>query len=299
MDFRRCLALTILLAAAPRAGAQSLANGTVRQCSDAASQSDLRRVAAYIRSDAVLSAKPFRQSADLLLEILGERLRGSLSAKAGELPIGEPKFAGFNTEGLIAVSIYRDGRMSAVVRSDSADTDSARIAGTRLAAAMLRQAWKEGDRVYWPDGVKEDSAQFNIHFWKPLPRRDGSERKAQTSYAVAVFSLALPWAEPPSVDSFPKPVYPSESRFKGIQADITLSFVVDTTGFPMISTAHDVLPEGAPVPVGDMADRYREFVRSAAQSLVASRFHPARIAGCKVRERIDFPVTFRLALPAG
>jgi hypothetical protein len=281
--------------AAVSAGAQALTNGTLRQCLDAAPQSEMRRVAVFLRSDAADSAPNFLKPADLLVEILGERLRSSLGAKPGELPIGEPVYNRNNSNGVLVVTLYRDGRLDLTVRPDSGDRDSARVTGTRRLATVLRRAWDEGERVFWPDKLKDDSTQFTIRFWTSGPRRDGSVSNSQPGFAVAVFSLALPWQEPASADVFPLPYYPSTAKEKGIEATITLSFVVDTTGQAILSTVRDVLPFGAPVPVGEMAARYEEFVSAAKSVLPKSRFTPAQIAGCKVQQRVNLPFKFSLA----
>jgi len=294
---RRRLTLTLLgvgcLATAATAQSRPLSNGTLRECYDAALPNDLRRVAGFISSDAADSAPAFVKPAELLLEIVGERVRASLGAKPGDLPIGEPMYTKDNVHGAIRVTLFRDGRMTAVVERDSlfanAPTD-----GLERVAKILRGAWDEGERVFWPEQEKGDSVKFRMGFWAAPPNRDGSPDTTHHRFAVAVFSIALPWIEHATVDDLPKPVYPDTPRSHNIQGTITMSFVVDTTGYALISTMHDVLPPGAPVPVGDMADYYREFVRAVAEAMPKGRFHAAMMAGCKFPQRVNLPFEFKL-----
>jgi hypothetical protein len=233
--------------------------------------------------------------AELLLEILGERLRASLGAKPGDLPVGEPAYTKDNLWGKIRVTLFRDGRMGAVVEPDTSFTDSSHVSGTAAIAKILRAAWDEGERVFWPEKAKGDSASIRLFFWAPLPKKDGTPDKADARFAVAAFSIALPWAEHATADDLPKPVYPDYPRTHNVQGTITMSFVVDTTGYALLSTLHDVLPPGAPVPVGEMADYYHDFVRAVAEAMPRGKFHAASIAGCKYPQRVSLPFDFKLS----
>lgn len=298
MQASRLSRVVIALACfASRAPAQrpALSNGTFKQCYEAVRPADLRRVAGFISSDAQDSARAFLKPVQLLLDIVGERLRTSLGAKPGELPIGEPAYTKDNLHGSIHVTLFRDGKMSAALVPDTAFPDSAQGAGTQRIAKILRAAWDEGERVFWPEKAKHDSATFKIFFWAPPPKKDGSAGEADARFAVAAFSIALPWLEHATVDDLPTPVYPDSPRSHNVQGTVTMSFAVDTTGYALISTMHDVLPRGAPIPVGEMADYYRDFVRAAAVALTKARFHPATLAGCRYPERVLLPFEFKLS----
>lgn len=282
------------LASPAAAQKHALSNGTLRECYEAARVTELRRIAGFISSDAQDSARAFVKPAELLLEMLGERVRASLGAKPGDLPIGEPAYTKDNVHGSIRVTLFRDGRMSAVIVRDTLFPDSSHVAGMAKIADILRAAWNEGERVFWPEKAHGDSASFRISFWAPLPKKDGTPDKAEARFAVAAFSIALPWVEHATVDDLPKPVYPDYPRSHNIQGRITMSFVVDTTGYALISTLHDVLPPGAPVPVGEMADYYHDFVRAVAEAMPKGRFHAAVMAGCKFPQRVNLPFDFKL-----
>lgn len=284
-----------LIACATPGRAQTLTNGTLRQCLDAAPAKELRRVAVFLRSDVSDSAPALTKPGDLLVETLGEAVRAYLGVKNSDLPMGEPAFTGRNTDGRLAVTLHRDGTLGTSVQLDSAETDSSRAGGIRLLESILRKSWDGGDRVFWPEAARGDSGTFRIEIWKIGPRRDASLPKVETRFATAVFSLALPWEQPAEAEDEMKPRYPIRNLDKGIEGTVTLSFVVDTTGYALISTAHDVFPPHAPRPVGEMADFYRDFVRAAAEVLPRARFRPARIAGCKVQQRVNLPFTFKLS----
>ncbi|MDQ6719028.1 MAG: energy transducer TonB [Gemmatimonadota bacterium] len=283
-----------LLTCATTARAQALANGTLRQCLEASPVKDLRRVAVFLRSDVSNSAPSLEKPADLLVETLGEALRTYLGAKTSDLPVGEPAFTRSNTSGRLMVTLHRDGRLGTAIQLDSAETDSSRIGGIRLLASILRKSWDDGDRVFWPESARGDSGTFRIEIWKIGPRRDASQPKVQTRFAVAAFSIALPWEQPAEAVDEMKTKYPIRNLDRGIEGTIVLSFVVDTTGYALISTAYDVFPPHAMKPVGEMADSYRDFVRAAAEVLPKARFRPALIAGCKVQQRVNLPFSFKL-----
>ena len=295
VPLRELLLTAALLAWTSAARAQTLSNGTLRECTDAAPAKDLRRVAAFLRSDVSDSAPALVKPADLLVETLGDAVRTFLGAKNGDLPVAEPSFTRRNTDGRLAVTLHRDGTLGTAVPPDSSAADSSRLAGVRLLESILRKSWDGGDRVFWPESARGDSGTFRIEFWKPGPRRDASQPKVETRFAVAVFSIALPWEQPASADDEMQPKYPIRNLDKGIEGTVTLSFVVDTTGYALISTAYDLFPPHAPRPVGEMADFYRDFVRAAAEVLPRARFQPARIAGCKVQQRVNLPFTFKLS----
>ncbi len=293
-SFANAVLFAGLLAVPVAAQRPALSNGTFKQCFEQVRPADLRRVAAFITSDAPDSARAFSKPAALLLEIVGERLRASLGAKPGDLPIAEPSYTKDNTFGAVRVTLFRDGRMAATIVRDTIFSDPANVAGTATLGRLLRAAWDEGERVFWPEKAKGDSASFRISFWAPLPLRDGTPGKAEVSFAIAAFFIALPWVEQATADNSPKPVYPDYPRSHNIEGRITMSFVVDTTGHALMSTMRDVLPFGAPRPVGDMADYYRDFVRAVADAMPKTRFHSATLAGCRFPQEVLLPFDFKL-----
>ena len=80
-----------------------------------------------------------------------------------------------------------------------------------------------------------------------------------------------------------QPAYPEMLKAAGVQGEVLAQFVVDTTGRPEMSTfkvlksSHDL------------------FTISVKNALVSMRFHPAEIAGRKVRQIVQMPFVFGLS----
>jgi hypothetical protein len=275
------------------ASAAARAQATGSACLATLPDSALRRVAVFISNDSQDSAPALVKPADLLTDIIAERVRKILGAKPGELPMGEPTLSWHAPPGELRVTIHRDGSFSGAMAPAPTRTDTA--SGTRLLYQALLEASNEGERVFWPDTATGDSAGFRIVFWSPVPRRDGSPASAPVRFASAAFTMGLPWEEPVSVISMPKPNYPSDSRAGGVQGYLVLRFVVDENGVLDPATLYDEWPRELPPPTGLLKQYYREFVDAAKGAALKGKYRPALAGGCPMKQRVRLPFEFQLA----
>ena len=86
----------------------------------------------------------------------------------------------------------------------------------------------------------------------------------------------------PEVLSGPLPVYPELLRQAGVQGEVLLEAVVDTTG--------RVLPPSIVL----IAATHPGFVAAARQALLATLFRPAMVGGRAVQTRVRIPYAFAL-----
>jgi protein TonB len=88
--------------------------------------------------------------------------------------------------------------------------------------------------------------------------------------------------EPPILLSYPAPGYPELLRRAGVEGQVTVEAVLDTTGraerasLRIVSSTHAL------------------FVPPATVLVLGSRYRPARFGGKAVRVRVQIPVTFAL-----
>jgi TonB family protein len=87
---------------------------------------------------------------------------------------------------------------------------------------------------------------------------------------------------PPRMLSMPDPKYPDAARSSGISSRVVFRFVIDDSGAVLQNSLQVV------------EATYREFVTSAAEALLKTRFTPARTAGCPVPMLVQQAVNFKL-----
>lgn len=255
--------------------------------------SALRRVAVFITNDSQNSAPALVKSADLLTDVMSERIRKILGAKPGELPMGEPTLSRLILSGGLLVTVHRDGTFSPAQKPDSSTNDT--TGGSRLLYQALVEASNDGERVFWPEAAEGDSATFRIVYYAPNPARDGTPSKAPIRFAAAVFTMGLPWEDPPSVISMPRPSYPSDSRAGGVEGYLLLRFVVDENGVADPATLHDAWPPNLAPPTGLLKGYYQQFVNAARTAALKAKFKPAIVAGCPIRRLVQLPFDLQIA----
>jgi len=128
------------------------------------------------------------------------------------------------------------------------------------------------------------SVPFNRDDWtgigKPGGRHDGVAVVDSTSAAPAFVAGEVD--EPVSTVLIPAPRYPPALRAAGIEGEVVVQYVVDTTGL--------VEPASWSV-LRATQDGFREPAREA---ILAGRFTPARVSGRKVRQLVQQVVRFAM-----
>jgi protein TonB len=88
--------------------------------------------------------------------------------------------------------------------------------------------------------------------------------------------------QPATVISQPRPRYPSVLQAAGLTGQVTIEFVIDTTG------------RVEPASVRIVASSHPGFESSATETILGSRFHPGKVRGMPVRQLFRQTVAFRL-----
>jgi len=122
-----------------------------------------------------------------------------------------------------------------------------------------------------PEGVKPNSNLVTIPATRPT---------TVSSHLTNVFNLA-------DLDQIPvatyqaKPVYPFEMRRAGIPGEVTVGFIVDTTG--IVREAYVV------------KSTQRDFEAAAVQAVAKWRFRAGKRGGKSVNTRMQVPIVFNLS----
>src|SRR6185436_9642833 len=123
----------------------------------------------------------------------------------------------------------RDGTFA--FRKDTAV--SANFMGTSgldMLIKALTEASAAGERVFWPDGAKEDSLSFRLSFESPSVRQGGKLEPLRVRVANPVFTLMMPWMTPGAMIKKPRIDYPIKPQSGSSEGQVVLDFVVDTLG---------------------------------------------------------------------
>ncbi|MGI8548140.1 MAG: energy transducer TonB [Gemmatimonadaceae bacterium] len=246
--------------------------------------------AAPVLTDSLL--RPFLPSADNFTQLVVERVWLLLKAQPNVLPHGEPAVTWRGLTGVI-VTAFRDGKINvrSALRSDSAVAPR-RPNGAALLSKAINTLRDEGEVVAWPEGVPVDSFSFSIDLISPVIDSSGKTSMPLVRIAVPLFSVAAPWEESVRVVRAGKPSYPNENQRDGASGYAVMQFVVDTTGRPDMSTVRDVWPPTKPRLTGSLRDYYVAFVNAARRGIEMTRFQPARIGGCAMRQLLQEPFSF-------
>jgi hypothetical protein len=231
----------------------------------------------------------FASSADNLLQELVIKAQTLLGAKANVLPSGEPTVTWRGVDLPLHLTAYRDGRIVARAGPQPAST-----AASLMAKAL--DSISTAGVLDWSADSARDSIPFEIHFARPILDSAGHVRPPHVKRAaLPLLSMLMPWeAEVSAKRGQPHPHYPDEARREYYEATIILSFSVDTTGYAVESSIHDVWPKEKPRLRGSDLRKYDSFVEASKQGVLKIEFVPARIGGCKVKQLVQMPFVYGL-----
>lgn len=233
-------------------------------------------------------------AADILTQILTEKIRKTLGSETGPLPTGDSAVSWRQLGGAVIVTARRDG--SFTWRKDT--TVSASFMGT-AGLDMLTKALTEssagGDRIFWPEGVTGDSLSFRLSFESPSVRQGGKLEPLRVRVANPVFTLPMPYFQPAEMSKKPRIDYPIKSQSGNYQGFVVLEFVVDTVGRVNPASVHEVFEPGVKPPVGEVGQYYRSFLAATTRGLPTGEFKPAAIAGCPINQMVRQKFDFKLA----
>ncbi|HXQ77558.1 MAG TPA: hypothetical protein VN797_05095 [Gemmatimonadaceae bacterium] len=260
-------------------------------CLDRIAPSAFTRVAVYafVHFDDSVSTT-LAATADNFLQELVFSAQKLLGMKGHVLPEGEPTVDWRGTEAPLSLTAYRDGRIvphNGTLARSSAAALMARALDSLSTAGLLE----------WADPLR-DSVHIDIDFVRPTLDSAGHITKPKIERTgVLLLSILAPWERPVSLKPGQRgPSYPDDARRTGYQAEIVLSFIVDSTGRAVESTIEDLWPKDKPKLKGRDLEAYESFVETTKRRLPELEFVPATIAGCPVKQRVQMPFVFTLRL---
>lgn len=267
------------------------------------------RVPVYVRATVATPADTTAASSLLLIaEAVATRIRTTLSGSPDSLPRGDSLVvrARGDTTGAdsTAVGVRLTGMDSAglrVVARRGASlhwTPVGTVARpvTALLDRALADAERTGDTFIPSDLFSADSIVFTLDYVRPFDVAGGRiYPRAYGPATLATFSLRTAVEhEATIVPGTLEAQFPEAARSHVAEGFVRIAFVVDTGGRAVASTVHDVWPKDRPRLTGELGAVYRDFVRSGTDAVLRALFYPAEVAGCKVRQLVQLPITFQL-----
>src|SRR6266550_6610507 len=226
-------------------------------------------------------------AAELLAQTVAERIRKTLGSETGALPSADSAVKWSELGGSVVVVAHRDGTYT--WKEDT--TALVGFLGTselhRIVDA-LNESMAAGDRIFWPDSVKEDSAAFRLAYAFPFMGPDKKLQPLQVRVANPVFTILMPWFKPAQMSRPPRLQFPTPMP-NGSHYGIMLDFVVDSKGRVVPATISEYVPVGRDSTQGN-ADYHRAFLKSVIRDLPSAQFTPASIGGCAVDQRVRNPL---------
>lgn len=265
----------------------AVAAGQADACVARVPDDSLVRVVVYLEPSVPDSARAALPSADLVAQLVRDRVHVLLGAGRGTLPVADSVATWHELERPIDVTLHRDGRFTA---RDAGTSGVARLVGRALAA--LDSA---GERVFWPDSLPGDSLTVALQLHHPRVYATGGVEPLRVRVAIPVFSLPVPRVTPVVQTREPRIAYPQLSKRIHAVGSVTLDFVVDETGRVDSTTVREVWPDDEPRLGGELGQAYTAFVRAAREGLREARYEPATRGGCPMRwqARQSFHYRFR------
>jgi hypothetical protein len=232
-------------------------------------------------------------AADILTQIVTEHVRKTLGSETGPLPQGDAVVTWQQLGGSVLVTAHHDGTFA--WRKDTTVTVS--FMGTQgldILVKALAEASASGERVFLPEGPKDDSLSFRLSFESPGVREGGKLEQLRVRVANPVFTLPMPWFRPGEMTKKPRIDYPIRPQSSNYQGKVVLEFVVDNVGHIVPASVHEVLSPGVQRPVGEEAGIYRNLVAATIRSAPSGEYKPATIAGCPINHTVRQSFDFKL-----
>jgi hypothetical protein len=230
--------------------------------------------------------------ADLMAQNVAIEMRRLLGETGSSVPSADSSFVWYSVPTELTLMSHRNGDLIARPIEPAGDYGATLMLVRAFEAARATS----GTLIIYPDDFVGDSAAIDLTL-SPAGVDDIQHRlrPGETIREFMVFTLMEPQQSPalPLPNQRP-PSYPAENERSRVEGSVLMQFVVDTTGFVDGSTIHELWPVGEPRLRGDPASAHEAFVRSTTAWLRNFRFSPMRIGTCAVRQRVQFPLEFKV-----
>jgi hypothetical protein len=250
------------------------------------------RVPVLIDTQADESTAAILPAADILTQILTERIRKRVGSETGTLSAGDSLVSWQQLGGSVIVTTKRDGTFT--WKNDT--TVSADFMGTKgldILTRALTEASAGGERVFWPENAKQDSLSFQLSFVTPGVRENGKLEPLKVRVANPVFTLMIPWFKAAEMSEKPRIDYPIRPQSGSAEGKVVLDFVVDSLGHIDPASVKEVAP--AKKPIGEDGAYYQRFLASTIRGVPSGKYKPATIGGCPINQQVRQSFDFKLA----
>lgn len=143
--------------------------------------------------------------------------------------------------------------------------------------------------MIWPDGYAVDSVALHLDVMSDNPYEHAPELRATL---FPVFT-AKGMSRTPAVEvELASASYPADAIADSITGRVTLDVVVGTNGLPDSATLRVREPSAAVLDTARLAHYYREFIDASRDRVLRTRFRPARIGGCTIRQLVHLSFNY-------
>ena len=218
--------------------------------------------------------------------------RDLLGASGDGAPSAEPVITWRNADGTLRITVHRAGRMS-FARADS--KPMAAGGGAALLWSGITAALDAGIKFQWPAALTSDSIVFDLELDSETPER-GAPARPRADGQEPVFTVMTPWIEPTREVRSPRISYPAAVPAHRVAGAVQLTFVVDSTGHPLLETLKDARPTARSGLTRPAARYYDAFIEAVRRGLGSARYTPARVGGCPIKIWVTQRFEFKPAL---
>lgn len=266
-------------------------------CVRALPGSAFTRLPVYVYAEVADSAdRAARPAVDLVADAVAGRLRTALGGGAGTLPAADSLMWQMDLAGGLRVTAARDGRVSWRDADAPTGVDSSAVS-ERLLDRALRTLADAGELFVPAELFRGDSLVYELRLVHP-ERDAGGRQVVRRRNPAAAFTLSVA----PEVQAEARPGeigrnvrYPAQLQAGGFQGHVVVEFVVDSAGRADPATVRDPNAHVTRTLAPELRQAYRDFFAAGRQAVLKTRFAPATVGGCAVRQRVRQPMTWALA----
>jgi TonB-like protein len=190
----------------------------------------------------------------------------------------------------LQITAVGDGPITGVLRGPPSDSSA-----SSLVANAFERARRAGTALM-PWRNKAGGEPVVISLWLYAPAVDSAghwKHEDPDDTRLTAFWIPLPAHSYATVFSLAKLQYPKKNQKAGVEGDVTLRFVVDSSGRAQPATIYDISPaEDANAPRLSAED-YVEFRDASREWVLNSVYSPEKLGGCVIESVLDQPVKFR------
>lgn len=265
-------------------------DSAARACLDTLSDASVRPVTVYQVAIASDTSRAVLDEIALISEHMGERVRAALGGGPDSVPSVDTLAAWRHLAGRVPVLIVVH-REAATTWSIDGGSDTAKAKLAALYSAVLRTMPADELEMVWPEHLTPDSVTVYLALTPtesakvPLPIPGYPMMSVFRTRGVA-FTPAMARRHNPAPD------FPMDAEQRRIGANVIEDIVVRPDGHADAMTRSVVISSGDSLS-NQARDHFTGEYRSVVEQVIRKmRFEPARVAGCAVPQRADFPFSF-------